>query len=154
MLVELYSAYRERRFPKVAVSLRPPNEAVLEPTHGKNIAVHAVHKEKLGKFCAWDIKKITAAEHDIAKITGFLPHQILVLTQMRPDRFVPKDIIITDKDERYHLGEMCPRHFDNLKEIAESTLFVRVAVLADESGRERAFDAAPEIIKYLLEKVG
>lgn len=154
MLSELYSAYRERRFPKVAISLRPPDEAVLEPTRGKKTIVHAVHKERLGKFCSWDVSKITAAEHDIAKMTNFLPHQILVVTQMRPDRFIPKDIIITDKNERYHLGELYPRHFDNLKEVAESTLFVRVAVLADEFGRERVFDAAPEIIDYLLKKVG
>ena len=152
MLQALYAAYRERRIPKVAVSLRPPNEAILEPTQGKKMWVQAVYKEKLAEFCGWDIPRITAAERDIAAITGFLPHQILLVTQMRPDRFVPKDIIVTDKNERYHLAEMYPRHFENLREIAESTLFVRVAVLSDdESGRERVFRAAEEIIKYLLE---
>lgn len=148
---DLYNAFVERRLPKVALSIRPPGDAAHESARGKMLSVQTADKALLTKFCAWDITRISATERQIAAIVGLLPQQILLVTQMRPDRFVTKDITITDGDKHRRLSEMCPRHFENLREISESTLYVRVAVSGNEADRARIFRAAAEITKYLLE---
>ena len=149
----LYSAFAERRLPKTTLSIRPPEDAAHEPSRGKMLSVQTADKKNLAEFCSWDIARISAAEKQIAAMVGLLPQQIFLVIQMRPDRFVPQDIAITDGDKHYRLSEMCPRHFDNLLEIAESTLLVRVAVLGGGENRARVFRAAEEITKYLLNNI-
>ena len=151
---DLYGAFTGRRLPKVTLSIRPHGDAAHESARGKMLSVQTADKTLLTKFCAWDIARISVAERQIAAIVGLLPQQILLVTQMRPDRFVPKDIFIIDGDSCQKLSEMCPRHFDNLREIAESTLYVRVAVSGEETDRARVFRAAAEIVKYLLDNAG
>jgi len=148
---ELYGCFRERLLPKVAINLRPLKFAKLERVNGKTLCVKIVDKKTLNKFCSWSIQKIAEAEEKIAEMVKISPNRVFVVTQTRPDRFVPKDILIIDGKDRRLLSEIFPDHFQNLREIADSCLLANVCVLpaaADDRAKLASF--ADEATDYLV----
>ncbi|MEK9179935.1 MAG: HD domain-containing protein [Patescibacteria group bacterium] len=152
---ELYDMLKRRELFREAIVIRPEKFANLGTANDKAIATFGLKDDevrKLMKSSALDQKNqagLGELEKKIANIAGIPEAAVLVVPVFNPGRFQAKDVRIHKDGRISSLKERYPAHFQNMEEVAQSYIALRICV--PEKYRKQLSD--PKTAKEVLDIV-
>ncbi len=131
----IYEHLIHRRFPKVAVALRPEALVPFEQICGKEMNVAGkdeVLLRRLVSACAGDPEFTAGLERQLESMLSLPEGSIFIVPTTHAARFRPADIPVFDRGKNVGtLSQMFPAHYEALRETADSYLALRVCTYAE-----------------------
>ncbi|MDP2598615.1 MAG: HD domain-containing protein [Candidatus Liptonbacteria bacterium] len=151
---ELYELLKKRELFREAIVIRPEHFAHAEPKTGKPVAHFGVSPKEMARLIESPQLRqknqdgLEKLESEIAEIAGIPQHSVLLVPIFNPHRFEAKDIkIYVEGGESKSMKDRYPAHFQNMKEVAQSYLALRVCTLE----KYRKILSSPKIAKEVVD---
>jgi uncharacterized protein len=151
---ELYALLKARDLFREAIVVRPEHFMHAGVHAGKSIAMFGLGKEDMTRLMqnpSLEQKNqngLEKLEEGIAKIAGVPKNAILVVPIFNPGRFKAQDIKIYNKDGNLgSLKERYPAHFNDMEEVAQTYLALRICTLE----KHRKILSSPKIARKAVD---
>lgn len=130
----LYACYKNRIFPRTGLVIRLKDRELKERIAGKAIRVMGEDRQFFKKFLNYsrpeDLGKI---ESEIASKLKVLPHKIVVVPTLTPERFAPEDIMYHDDGRIFSLKKTQKQYFKTLESEMSDYMAVRICIIGNRS---------------------
>jgi HD superfamily phosphohydrolase len=128
----LYQCYKNRNFPRTGLVFRLKDKQFKERIAGKSIKVIGEYKEFFENFAKNSTpQELEKLEKEIASIVGLPSYRIVIVPNLTPWRFAPKDILYHDDGKIFSLKETQSKYFEALREEMNDYIAIRVCAISN-----------------------